>query len=251
MSTRTFYDQLAPHYHLIYADWAASAARQGAALASMIGEHWPGARAILDVAVGIGTQAIGLRAGGYDLTGCDLSPEAVRRAAAEAHARGWSLPCAAADFRTLPVRAASVDVVIACDNSLPHAETPADISAALAEWFRVVRPGGGCLISMRDYGDPPPAGTVEVHSYGERVWASRRYMVQQVWRWQGPRYEVTLEIVPVGGGSEAALRTTASYLAIAPARVAELMRDAGFEHVQRVDGRFFQPMLVGSKPSTP
>jgi hypothetical protein len=39
-----------------------------------------------------------------------------------------------------------------------------------------------------------------------------------------------------------------SYLAIAPARVAALMRGVGFEDVRRVDGRFFQPVLMGTRP---
>jgi hypothetical protein len=36
MSVRAFYDELAPLYHLIYENWEASVARQGAALASLI-----------------------------------------------------------------------------------------------------------------------------------------------------------------------------------------------------------------------
>jgi len=46
MSVQAFYDELAPLYHLVYEDWEASVARQGTALASLIGEHWgAGARA--------------------------------------------------------------------------------------------------------------------------------------------------------------------------------------------------------------
>jgi SAM-dependent methyltransferase len=248
MSVRTFYDELAPRYHLIYADWEASIARQGAALAALIDEQWPGTRAVFDVAVGVGTQALGLAARGYSVTGSDISPLAVQRAVAESKQRDLELSCFTADFRALPVRAAATDVLIACDNSLPHLDNPDDIAAALTEWLRVVRPGGGCLLSMRDYGAPPPAGTVEVHPYGERIWEGRRYEVRQVWRWQGPRYEVALEIMPeTGTEEEAATVVTASYLAITPARVAELLRAVGFARVERIDGRFFQPVLVGFK----
>jgi len=248
MSVRAFYDELAPRYHLIYADWEASIARQGDALATIISEHWPEARAVLDAAAGVGTQALGLVARGYTVTGSDVSPMAVRRAVTEAGRRGAQLPCVAADFRALPVRAATADVLIACDNSLPHLDTPADIAAALAEWFRVLRPGGGCLISMRDYGTLPPVGTVEVHPYGERIWDGRHYEVRQVWTWHGPRYEVALEIVPTMGEEGAAMLVRASYLAIAPAQVMELLHIVGFERIKRIDGRFFQPVLVGSKP---
>ena len=74
MSVQAFYDELAPLYHLVYENWEASVARQGTALASLIGEHWgTGARTVLDAAVGIGTQALGLLALGFQVTGSDLS----------------------------------------------------------------------------------------------------------------------------------------------------------------------------------
>ena len=81
MSVRAFYDELAPLYHLVYEDWNASVVRQGAMLASLIGEHW-GARArlVLDAALGIGTQALGLLGQGFRVIGSDLSAGAVRRA---------------------------------------------------------------------------------------------------------------------------------------------------------------------------
>src|SRR5438105_11144670 len=102
---------------------------------------------------------------------------------------------------------------------------------------------------MRDYGTPPPRGTVEVKPYGERVWNGGRYDVRQVWTWRGARYDVALEIAPLDARAGARGTTvTTSYLAIAPARVAELMAMVGFEQVQRVDGRFFQPVLVGTRP---
>jgi len=150
MSVQPFYDELAPLYHLVYENWEASVAWQGTALASLIDEHWgPGARTVLDAAVGIGTQALGLLALGFRVTGSDLSHAAVDRARREAAVRHLPLPCVVADFRALPVRAASADVVIVCDNSLPHLETPSDIETALGECFRCARPGGGCLLSLR------------------------------------------------------------------------------------------------------
>ena len=250
MSVQAFYDELAPLYHLVYENWEASVARQGTALASLIGEHWgPGARSVLDASVGIGTQALGLLALGFRVTGSDLSRAAVDRARREAAARRLRLTCVVADFRALPVRSASVDAIIVCDNSLPHLETPGDIATALGECFRCARPGGGCLVSMRDYGSPPPSGTVEVRPYGERAWAGRRYQLRQVWRWRGPRYDLALEITSADGAEERTTILTSSYLAIPVAQVAELMKVVGFRGVRRVDGRFFQPVLVGTRPA--
>ena len=217
-------------------------------MASLIGEHWgAGARTVLDAAVGIGTQALGLLALEFRVTGSDLSPAAVNRAQREAAARRLPLSCVVADFRALPLRAACVDVVIVCDNALPHLETTGDIETALGECFRCARPGGGCLVSMRDYGPPPPPGTVEVRPYGERAWAGRRYHLRQVWSWRGPRYDLSFEITPADSVDECAILKS-SYLAIPVARVAELMSAVGFQGVRRVDDRFYQPVLVGTRP---
>jgi SAM-dependent methyltransferase len=245
---RAFYDPLTPFYHLVYPDWDASIARQGASLAAVIDERWSGARRVLDAAVGIGTQALGLLARGFHVTGSDISPGAVRRAAHEASVRGLTVRTLAADFRALPVRSAAMDVVILCDNALPHLDTEEEIARALRECRRCVRPGGGLVISMRDYGTPPADGTVEVHPYGARMWEGRRHALRQVWRWRGARYDVSFELVPVDGGStEAVFSVQSSYFAIAPRRVASLMASAGFTDVARLDNRFFQPLLVGTR----
>lgn len=247
MSVRSFYDELAPLYHLIFEDWDATVARQGAALSSIIVEYWGAdAHAVLDAALGIGTQALALLARGFSVIGSDLSVGAVTRARREAAVRHVPLVSLVADFRALPVRSAAFDVVLLCDNPLPHLDSEADIRGALAECFRCLRPGGGCVISMRDYKPPPPTGTVEVRPYGERVWAGRRYHLRQVWTWRGPRYDLAFEITPADGDAEAIVLKT-SYLAIPVEQVAGLMRSVGFENVRRVDGRFFQPLLVGTR----
>jgi len=249
MSVRAFYDDLAPLYHLIYEDWEASVARQGAGLASLILESWgPDVHTVLDAALGIGTQALGLLGRGFQVTGSDISTGAVSRARAEAATRSLPLVSLVADFRALPVRSATFDVVLVCDNALPHLDSEAEIQGALAECFRCVRHGGGCLISMRDYESSPPAGTVEVRPYGERLWAGRRYHLRQVWTWHGPRYDLSLEIAPADRAEAEVSVLKTSYLAIPVERMATLMRTAGFEHVRRVDGRFFQPVLIGTRP---
>src|SRR5262245_64174260 len=113
MSVQAFYDDLAPLYHLVYENWDASVGRQGSRLASLIGELWGAdARTVLDAAVGIGTQALGLLAHGFQVTGADLSPGAIARATREAVLRRLTLPCLVADFRSLPLWATSVDVVL-------------------------------------------------------------------------------------------------------------------------------------------
>src|SRR4051812_18880227 len=84
-----FYDRLAPLYDLIFPDWDASIERQAGQLAGIIQDRWGiGLGSILDVACGIGTQAIGLARRGFAVTASDFSAGAVCRAGAEASRRG-------------------------------------------------------------------------------------------------------------------------------------------------------------------
>jgi hypothetical protein len=64
MEPEAFYDDLALDYHLIFADWEASIARQAEALAPLLGA----AETVLDAACGIGTQALGLARAGFAVT---------------------------------------------------------------------------------------------------------------------------------------------------------------------------------------
>ena len=249
LDVRGFYDALAPWYHLVYQDWEASIARQGQALASLLASEWGSLpHNVLDAAVGIGTQALGLATRGFQVTGSDISPVAVHRAGDEAARRGIRLPCFIADVRALPVRSATFDAVIACDNALPHLLSEDEIHQALQECLRCLRPNGGCVISMRDYEVLPSPGTVETRDYGDRTWSGRACRLSQIWRWHGAVYDVVFELVTKDGAKEVVARTPpTTYFAIRTERVAMLMEQAGFTRVRRIDGCLFQPVLVGAR----
>jgi SAM-dependent methyltransferase len=244
-----FYDALAPWYHLVYPDWEVSVGRQGRALASLLTSEWGSAvHRVLDAAVGIGTQALGLAGLGFRVMGSDVSFAAVQRASEEAARRGLRLSCVVGDVRALPVRSATFDIVLACDNALPHLLSEEDIQCAFQECLRCTRPGGGCVISMREYGPPPPPGTVETQDYGDHIWSGRRCRLVQTRRWRGHLYDLAFELVTNGELREVVLRTPeTTYFAIGVARMAVLMGEAGFIRVRRVDGCLSQPVLVGTR----
>ncbi len=250
MSAVKFYDALAPAYHLNYADWEASIARQAAALQAVLRARGVAAGStVLDAACGVGTQSLGLAALGYRVTGSDLSPGAVARARAEAEARGLAIAFGVADLRDLAsVHAREFDVVVACDNSIPHLLSDAEIAAAFGQMWRCTRPGGTCLISVRDYDAIDRAGVQSrlpvVHS-GSEV----RRIVFQVWDFHGEHYDLSLYVVedgPDGPPSVQVMRTR--YYAVGIATLMELMRRAGFEDVQRLDEPFYQPIVIGRRP---
>jgi SAM-dependent methyltransferase len=248
MSVADFYDRLCPFYHLLYQDWAASMQRQASQLDSVIRELWGDrVKTILDAACGVGTQAIGLAQLGYRVAASDISPVPLERAKREAASRGVAVNFSLADLRALsPGHSSAFDLVIACDNAIPHLLSDDEIRAAFREMRRCTADGGGCLVSVRDY-DPSESGT-KIVPYGLRIDGGRRFVVFQVWEYQGSFYNLAMYFVEDAGGPECATHVMRSrYYAVPVGRLVELMTEAGFVDVRRIDGRFFQPLIAGFK----
>jgi SAM-dependent methyltransferase len=242
---RKFYDQLADAYHLIFEDWDRSIARQGAVL-SDIARRWPTVTGlILDAAAGIGTQTLALGAHGFEIVGSDVSTRSLARALTESDSRNVTAYFAAVDFRALPFRSGFADVAMACDNALPHLKSHAEIATAIQEIARCVRPGGGVIVSMRDY-VAQPTGTSQTFPYGEREWQGRRYFAEQEWEWHGRFYTLSLRIRPVDISRDPLANVQTTYFAVSIGEVLDLMRSAGLADVERIDEVFYQPLLVGT-----
>lgn len=252
MQTVDFYDDLAPFYHLIYPDWDASIRRQAAVLDGIIKEFWGDSiKTVLDVACGIGTQALGLAQLGYVVTGSDLSGAEIEVAKRQAVARRLDLSLTVADMReAYSYHQKQFDLVIACDNSVPHLLTDADLLQAFQQFYLCTRPGGGCLISVRDYEQEDRNG-VKVKPYGLRIEEQSRYLLFQVWDFHsdGKIYDVAMYFVTDRGGRTCethVMRT--QYYAVEIGRLMSLMTEAGFQQVRRLDDRLFQPVILGRRP---
>lgn len=249
MLPTAFYDQLTPFYHLIYQDWGGSVKRQAAALDSIIQEIWGDAiHTILDVACGIGTQALGLARLGYRVTASDLSSSAIERARREAATRGLEIELSVADMReAYTYHQRQFDLVMACDNAIPHLLTDEEILHTFEQLYACVRPGGGCLISVRDYAAEDCSG-IQVKPYGIRMAGQTRYLVFQVWEFRGELYDLAMYFVEDQGGAHCTTHVMrATYYAVRIDRLIALMAQAGFQQVQRIDQRFFQPVIIGSR----
>lgn len=243
-----FYAGLAPLYHLIYPDWKLSMQRQADMLNSVIQEIWGDISTVLDVSCGIGTQAIGLAELGYNVTASDLSPEEIERAKQEAGARNLCIAFSVADMRqAYKHHTSQFDVVISCDNSIPHLLTDEDILSAFRQFYACTRPGGGCIITVRDY-EKEDLSKQQIKPYGIREKNDVRWLLWQVWDPQPPTYDLTMYFVEDHGGPKCTTHVMHStYYAVSIQKLKELMRQAGFEDVRRMDDRFFQPMITGTK----
>jgi SAM-dependent methyltransferase len=222
--------------------------RQATMLDSVIREAWGKVSTVLDVSCGIGTQAIGLAKLGYIVTGSDLSPEEVERAIREAAARKLSLALSVADMRqSYEHHGAQFDVVISCDNALPHLLSDEDILTAFRQMLECVRPGGGCIITVRDY-ETDDLSKQQLKPYGIRQEGPVRWLIWQVWDPHESIYDVTMYFVEDRGQARCAIHVMRSkYYAISIPRLRELMTEAGFSDVRRLDDRFFQPMIIGTR----
>jgi SAM-dependent methyltransferase len=251
MSTAKFYDDLSPYYDLIFPDWEASMGRQGDALVDVIREELSAPSGamlrVLDAAAGIGTQSLPLAARGFTVTARDLSRRALERLARETAGRGLTIDIGPADMRTIGTTVTGrFDVVVCCDNALPHLMTDADIATAFSQFRSVLRSGGLCVCSVRDYASVRHAGT-ERHAYGRRQRGDQRFHLWQEWRWtEATHYDVSFVVAEeTPAGSVERLRTVTRYYAVGISRLLELMADGGFTSCRRQDDVFFQPLLIG------
>jgi SAM-dependent methyltransferase len=246
----SYYDQLAPYYRYLFPDWERSMLRQAGILDGLIQECFGSqARRILDAACGIGTQCLGLAQLGYHVTASDISTAELELARQEAERRSLSIQFTQADMRKLrQAHQGEYDVVLACDNAIPHLLSEADILLAFQQFYACTAPEGGCLISVRDYANMELGGrrmyprTVHQTPHGKVI-------LFDLWEFDGAYYDFTTYIVEDQG--EAGLQTFAirggRYYCVTIATLEQLLKQAGFSRVVIDRERFYQPLLMGCK----
>ncbi len=253
-SVMQFYDQLAGAYHLIFADWRQAIRRQGGVLDEIIRHQLEGAPlSVLDCSCGIGTQAIGLAERGYRVHGTDISAAAVGRAKREAELAGVEITFGVADLRALDTQIdGRFEIVMSCDNALPHLLSAEDVRLAVHNMGAKLRDGGLLLVSARDYDAlvaERPRSTLP------RVFddADGRRVVFQVWDWldDGRTYTVTQFILHEK--KEGAWETNSyatRYRALSRHELDEVLDDEGFSDVTWLmpdESGYYQPIVTARK----
>jgi hypothetical protein len=103
-------------------------------------------------------------------------------------------------------------------------------------------------LTVRDY-DREERGTGLVKSYGVREEGGKRHVIFQVWDFVDQVYDMAMYFVVDDRASEQVvthvMRT--QYNAVGTDQLLALMGRAGYTRVERLDGRFYQPVLVGNR----
>ncbi len=250
-SVEKFYDGLADHYDLVWGgSWEAVVEEQGAVLDQIIRARSESAADVLDCACGIGTQALGLARRGYRVRGTDLSAGAVARARREAERLGVSASFGISDFRSLDEVAGRYDVVVCCDNALPHLFHDDEIKSALGAMRAKTRPRGLLIASTRDYDralvERPVTAPLRLVS------GPPRRLLVRLHDWDSPDssfYTVRLLVLTEQEAGWHVAEHSARYRAITRQRLAELAVAAGWTRVQCLEPQtsgFFQPLLLAT-----
>jgi SAM-dependent methyltransferase len=248
----SYYDSLAPYYKYIYQDWEESIDRQGAALHGVIREYFgENISRILDASCGIGTQTLGLAALGYQLTGVDISPEAIRVAREEAAKRKLEIDFFLSDMRLIEeIQLDPFDLIIACDNAVPHLLSQKEILKAFRAFYGGTTSDGGCLISVRDY-SKPERGSEKYRLFPRKVHTMEggRLILFDLWEFEGDFYQLTTYFLheSEGGELKASAARGGKYYLIETQELEYLFLQAGFRQVITLQDRFFQPLIVARK----
>jgi SAM-dependent methyltransferase len=250
--TENYYNHLAPYYKFIYPDWDKSVQRQAGALDAVIKEFVGGtSKTVLDVACGIGTQSIGLAKIGYKVTSSDLSSAEIEQARKEAIRYGVQIEFQVVDMRQVwETYQKQFDVVVACDNSVPHLLSNDEILLAFRQFYQCTKPGGCCIISVRDHALLERKGRQKqmfprlVHPTN-----SGQIVLFDVLDFDGDYYEITTYIVEDTGKPTTQTQVVrgGKYYCVEIATLEKLFKEAEFREVKTLRDRFFQPLLIAMK----
>ena len=248
--TQTFYDNLAKQYDRLFEDWESAVREQAVILDRIFSDcGFDRAAKVLDCACGIGTQAIGLAALGYDVTASDISDVELAEASERAEKNDVRIRFRHADFRCLEeVFSEQFDIVIAMDNALPHMLDKDSLASAALSIAGRVKPGGIFVASIRDYDalleKKPPYSAPYIHKTegGQRV-------SFQTWDWDGDNYRLVQYMIEDEEFLEVS-KFECEYRAVRREELSELLRAGGFSDAVwkfPEETGFYQPIAVARK----
>lgn len=248
--TQTFYDNMASQYDKLFQDWQATTHEQAIILDRIFKQEGFDKEArVLDCACGIGTQAIGLAAQGYDVTASDISDGELAEARKRAEDNDVKIRFEHANFCALSDSfSEQFDIVIAMDNALPHMLTSADLESAVRSIVGQTKEGGIFVASIRDYDylleEKPSYSPPYIHKTekGQRV-------SFQTWVWENENYKLIQYIID----DEDTLQVSkfdCEYRATRREELTKMLKSNGCKEVSwkmPEETGFYQPVVVARR----
>jgi 2-polyprenyl-3-methyl-5-hydroxy-6-metoxy-1,4-benzoquinol methylase len=241
---------MASQYDKFYSDWQKTTHDEAVFLNDIFkNSGFDKTAKILDCACGIGTQAIGLAALGYSVTGSDISEGEIVEAKKRAKENNVDICFKSADFCYLSeVFSEKYDIIIAMDNALPHMLSHDSLEKAIKSIVNQMANGGIFVASIRDYDlmlkEKPAYSAPYVHKSknGQKV-------LFQTWEWVGENYKFIQYIID----DEETLQVSkfaCEYRATRREEITSLLRSYGCSEViwkMPEETGFYQPVVVARK----
>ena len=185
------------------------------------------------------------------VTASDISPAELACAQAEAVKRDLHIEFGIADMRRLTsVYPQPFEVVLACDNAVPHLLSDAGNSPGVRAILSVYDPDGRLChfcAGLRQ----PRTGRVKTLTAGTiHATAGGRIVVFDVWKFDKAYYDFTTYIVVEYGVQPTATTHVirgGRYYCVTIAALEALLKQAGFQEVVTLRDRFYQPLILGLK----
>src|SRR5262249_29459519 len=159
----------------------------------------------------------------------------------EAERLGLAVTFSAADFRDLSEVEGEFDVVISCDNAVPHLLDEGDIPRALAQMRSKLRTGGLLVITMRDFDralvDRPSIASPAVI----RVSSVRALVRLHDWDDEGPCYVVRYLVLTADDREWSVREHRVRLRAITRAELTGAAEESGFAEIEWPS----EPAVVG------
>ncbi len=188
---------------------------------------------VLDVPCGDGRLSARLAEAGYDVTGIDVSPDAIELA----RARGLDARFVEGDLRALP-DLGPFDGVVSWGNSFGYL-TPPETVRSLAAFRRLVKPGGRLVLESATVAESLLVAGISEHREiefgGVKMTSTNRYRASE------SRLESEYVFESIG----AVEHSRGAHHVHTSGEVVRMLRDAGFEQVELLDGS--GPYKLGSR----
>ena len=247
---QNFYDKLASHYDKFFLDWQETTHEQAVIIDRIFRNYgYDKTARILDCACGIGTQAVGLSALGYNITASDISVGELDEARSRAVKNNVTIRFECADFCNLSETfSEQFDIILAMDNALPHMLSSSALDSAIKSISGQVAPHGMFVASIRDYDElltsRPSYSPPYIHktANGQRV-------SFQTWQWTDDCYKLIQYIID-DENSLQINKFECEYRATRRDELTDLLLSHGFDSVEwkfTKDTAFYQPIVVATK----